>query len=444
MADIDPSRNAAEMRTKTAARTFVRDRRGAILIMYVLLLPILVGAVGLGIEVALWYKEKRAIQTAADAAAIAGGYAAAESEVVTTAVAVAAIENGFDTVTNPPTVNNPPTSGAYTSDDDAVEVVLTESVNTLFSGLLSNAVSVSIAARAVATHGTAGEACVLSLNSTGTGIQVSGSGDITFDGCQVAANSMSSTALDVSGSGDLTVDCYSVVGGVSASPGLVTDGDCEGITGGVAVDDPYADIETPTYGTCDEPGGFNLNSGGSTHTFSHDPTFDVPYVICGDLWVQNGTLELEPGLYIVEGDIKTNASGNIVGDGVTLILAAGGQIDNFNGSSTIQLSAPDSSAGAGDWEGMLFYQDRNDATTCSGNNCNLLNGNLSSEFEGAVYFPNQEVTVNGGNSATSPCLQIVAWQVSFSGNSDMSADNTVCSAAGVEPIEIPGPIALVE
>ncbi len=425
------------------ALRFAKDRRGAIIVMFALLLPVLAGAAGLGLEVTLWYKEKRAIQSAADAAAVAGGYAAVEGETVSTAATAAAAANGFDTAANPPTINNPPSSGSYTADNDAVEVVLSESFTTLFASLVYNQATVTVAARAVATSGTIGEACVLSLNTTGTGVQVSGNGDITFDGCQVASNSSSASALDVSGSGDLEVDCYSVVGGVSASPGLVTDAGCQGVTGGFAIDDPYADLATPAYGACDESGGYTQNSTG-TFTFDHDDDFETAYVICGDLWVKKGTLVMEPGLYIIEGDIKSNAQGTITGDGVTIILVDGGQINNFNGSSTVTLSAPDPADGAGDWEGVLFYQDRNDASTCTGNNCNTLNGNSTSEFEGAIYFPNQEINVNGGNSSTSPCLQIVAYQVSFSGNSSMSADNTGCSAAGVDPIDIPGPVTLVE
>lgn len=427
---------------------FLRDRRGVIMIMFALLLPVLAGAVGLGVEVSLWYKEKRSIQTAADAAAVGGAYEALESGATPASISAAAsteaARNGFDTVTNPPTVNNPPGSGSYTADSDAVEVTLSESFTMLFSSLVSSSGTVTIQARAVATSGVFGEACVLSLNTTGTGVEVGGSGDVTFDGCQVASNSSGAGALTVSGSGDLNVDCYSVVGNVSDNGGLAVDGGCDGQTNGPAIDDPYSGLTTPAYGACDEAGGFTLNSAGTTHTFNHDPDFETPYVICGDLWVRNGTLDLEPGLYIVEGDIRTNANGALTGDGVTIILKDGGQINNINGSSTVTLSSPDAADGAGDWEGVLFYQDRNDAAVCTGNNCNTLNGNSTSEFEGAIYFPNQELRVSGGNTSTSPCLQIVAWQVSFSGSSDMTADNSVCSAAGVDPIEIPGPVELVE
>jgi len=56
------------------------DRRGVITVMLALLLPIMVGFVGLGVEVGMWFQLKRDVQTAADAAAIAGAYEAQDAD----------------------------------------------------------------------------------------------------------------------------------------------------------------------------------------------------------------------------------------------------------------------------------------------------------------------------------------------------------------------------
>ena len=53
-------------------RRFGEDRSGTILIMAALLLPIFVGALGLGAEVSFWYFTQRKIQNSADVAAYAG------------------------------------------------------------------------------------------------------------------------------------------------------------------------------------------------------------------------------------------------------------------------------------------------------------------------------------------------------------------------------------
>ncbi|MBT6084704.1 MAG: pilus assembly protein [Rhodospirillaceae bacterium] len=429
-----------------ALLTLRADRRGAIFVMTALLMPIMVGIIGLGVEVGLWFQEKRSTQTAVDAAAIAAVYESlngdADTASITTEATADAVRNGFDTSADTITINNPPSSGSYTSDSGAYEVTLSKTTSLLFAGYMLNAESINISARAVARAVSSGEACVLSLDTSDTEISVGGSGDVTYDGCQVASNSSDSDALSVSGSGSLTTDCYSVVGGVSSTDGLTTDADCSAKTGAAAIDDPYSALATPAYSGCDESGGYTQNATG-TFTFDHDDAFDTAYVICGDLWVKKGTLVLEPSLYIIEGDIKSNAQGSISGTGVTIILMDGGQINNFNGSSTVNLSTP-TGASAGDWQGIVFYQDRDDASSSTGNNCNTLNGNSSSTFEGTMYFPNQEINVNGGNSSTSTCMQIVALRVGFSGSSAMDADNSQCAAAGVDPIEIPGAVALVE
>jgi Flp pilus assembly protein TadG len=423
------------------------DNRGAIIVMIALMLPLLIGFVGLGVEIGSWFQNKRSIQTIADAAAIGGAYDAQDSIATSTTILSAAttdaIRNGYDATNDTISASNPPSSGSYTSDTGAVEINVTRSVNLLFAGsFLGN--SISITARAVARTGDADEeACVLSLDTTSTGVSVSGSGDVTFDGCQVASNSSDSAALSISGSGDLETDCYTVVGGVSDSNGgLTTDSGCSGKTGSAAIADPYESLTAPDE-ACDE-NSYTYNNNGGSETITGTGSYTDAYTICGDFWVKNGTVTLSPGLYVIEGDFKTNANGSIQGDDVTIILKEGGQINNINGSSTVNLTAPDTSASAGDWEGILFFQDPLTTSSCTGNNCNTLNGNSSTSFEGVVYFPDQEINVNGGNSASSPCLQLVALRVSFSGNSDMSVDNSECSDLGVSGIALPGDVELVE
>lgn len=421
------------------------DRSGVILVMFALLLPVLIGFLGLGIEVTFWYQNRRNLQTVADAAAIAGAYDIYSGGTATTAATAAATDatrNGYSVSTDTLTVNAPPTSGSYTADTKAVETVMTRQVVPLFASyfLTSN---VTINVRAVATTpDSADKACVLALDTSGTGVAVSGNGTVAFDGCQVASNSTDTSALSVSGSGTLETDCYSVVGGVSSTSGLTVDSGCKPKTGALPIQDPYASLIAPIE-ACDNTG--ITHNDDSPLNISGTGSYTDAFVICGDLWVKKGTVTLSPGLYVIDGgDLKTNATGNLVGDGVTIVLRNGGQIDNLNGSSTVTLSAPTPSNSAGDWEGVLFYQDRETTSACTGNNCNTLNGNSSATFQGVVYFPNQEINISGGNEGTSKCLQVVALRVGFSGSGNVNANNSGCEAAGVDSILLPGSVALVE
>lgn len=434
------------------------DRRGVITVMFALLIPFLIGMVGLGLELGIWFESRRDLQTAADAAAIAGAYEVQDSTATAASILATATtdatSNGYDVSTDTITAVNPPDTGPNTSDDTAVEVNMSRTVTSLFAQQFLGD-SINIAARAVAhTGGSDDTACVLSLSTTGTGISVSGNGDIAFDGCQVASNSSDGSSLDVSGNGDLVTDCYTTVGGVTATDGLDVDDDCEPTTGSPTIADPLGDLTAPDE-ACDDDDGYSFNTNGGSETIdgNYDTVngiadYDDAYVICGDFSVQNGTVTLQPGLYVIDGgDFSVGAQGSLVGEGVAIVLRNEGQINRINGSASVQLSAPNSTDGADEWEGILFYQDRETTSECTGSNCNRFNGGSTTEFEGTIYFPKQAVFVNGGNDsslAVDNCLQIIALEVGFSGNSDIVSDNAACSAAGVAGIPLPGVVALIE
>jgi len=129
------------------------DQSGVIIVMFALLLPVLVGFMGLGVEITFWYQHRRNLQTIADAAAIAGAYdvnSGGTQTTATTAATTDATRNGYSVSTDTLAVKTPPTSGSYTADVRAVETVMTRQIIPLFAGyFLKN--NVTINARAVAT-----------------------------------------------------------------------------------------------------------------------------------------------------------------------------------------------------------------------------------------------------------------------------------------------------
>src|SRR5262249_49747536 len=103
--------------SRLAAR-FRRDESGNYLIMSALMLPAIIGVVGLSADYGLWMQTHRAMQNAADSAAAsaAAAYAVGVTGSDTQAKAVAS-SYGFVHGTNgvTVTVNRPPTSGSYTT-----------------------------------------------------------------------------------------------------------------------------------------------------------------------------------------------------------------------------------------------------------------------------------------------------------------------------------------
>src|SRR3954447_10556757 len=106
------------------------DDRGSVF-AFLALLPILAGAVAIGIETGELYRVKRQMQSSADAAALAGAYdrlAGKSATVIQANAKYEAQRNGFtDGVSSVVvTVNAPPLSGSNTTTTGAVEVIITK------------------------------------------------------------------------------------------------------------------------------------------------------------------------------------------------------------------------------------------------------------------------------------------------------------------------------
>ncbi len=434
------------------AKNLVRDKSGVIVIMFALLLPVLLGVIGIGVEVGGWYQSRRGLQSAADAAAIAGAYGVKSGDSEAAAYAKAKLEaernwGGAFTAGEFNTDIMPPTSGAYTTDSSALEVELTKSVSLMFIKYLMSSSSITINARAVATVLSGGDICLMGKDTSDTGIDSGGNATVNVDNCVVVSNSSDPDAIEATGNATLIADCYYVVGGVSDTTQMTFDAGCSPTQNGAPITDPYASLTDPN-AACDYPGGLTVNDGSSN---PFDGSFIDPKVFCGDLWVQNGEVTLSNGIFVIDGgDLKANANGILRVVNATIILKNGARINNFNGSSLIEMSAPTSttvspidSSTPGVWQDILVYQDRDTSNTCTGNNCNSLNGNSSSTFNGVMYFPNQEINIQGGNTSSGNCVRIIALRIGFSGNNTFNIDNNYCSNFAIS-MTVPGGVGLVE
>src|SRR5438445_2002993 len=160
---------------------FSRDQSGSYVILSALLMPVLVGTAGLGTEVGWWYYKHKNMQSAADSGAVsaatavtAGTDLAAEANAVTANYGYA---NSVNNVTI--AVNQPPKTGNYTLNSQAVEVVVSQPQQRLLSALFGSD-PVLITARAVALPNS-GTGCVLALNSTASlAVNVSGGNQLNL------------------------------------------------------------------------------------------------------------------------------------------------------------------------------------------------------------------------------------------------------------------------
>lgn len=399
---------------------FIRARisRGQIIVLMALATAVLSAFAALAIDVGNLWTTKRLMQTAADAAAIAGADAILDgatsgSSTVVSAAQSASTQNGFTdgsgTIKSSSAVavavNNPPASGPYAGDGDAVQVTISQTQPAYFMPVVGIK-TVPISVTAVAMVKPSGN-CIYSLDSQRSGaLTVSGTATLS-SGCGAYIDSSSSTALTINGGGTLQADPVGVVGGYVVNGNAPTPP-----VGGIApFADPFASVPEPTAGTCNGFKGTNVTNG-QTVTFN-------PGTYCGGITITGGTVTFNPGVYIIDGGGLTFNGGTITGQGVTFYLtyasAKGNSPSsyggvNISGGATCNLSAPTS----GPYEGILFFQDR--SVQYSSVNSSTIVGSSGSTFDGALYFSTTALNY-AGNSSANGYTMLVADTLSITGNS---------------------------
>jgi Flp pilus assembly protein TadG len=425
------------------------DRRGNALLIAGAALPLIMGSAGLASDTIEWVLWKRQLQRLADSAAEAGVYAKIQGNTVdncsnistatySSPVAYSVKTNNHLPQTPGCTATNPPTVGSYTTDPYAVKVDVSMQRRLSFTGLFMSSPP-TITASATATIVPAGKYCVVSLEDTATtGITATGSATVNL-GCGMITNSTSLNAAIATGSSTVTATPIAAVGGISASNNWGTGTVLQPFT--IAQADPFANVNPPdssTYpnGNCPNLNQNNTNSVMAATDFVAGTTYKAMTgastgAMCFNSISISGTVTFPAGSVIVidGGSLSVGAQANVSCDGCTFILTNRSTNSsptigtvNINGGATLNLSSPgtDATGFATNYEGILVYQDRRAQFGTNNNFTNLINGNASSVFQGAFYFPKQQVTFNGTAGMQTNCMQLVARDVTYSGNMNIS------------------------
>ncbi len=415
-----------------------RTRSGQTVVMFTLGSVVLFGILGLVTDIGYAYYRKEAAQAAAEAAAGAavkaawaqsgGSIACGVNNVVcqsptpcpatvsgygTTNIdkgCLYASANGFTTAgrqqvtleTGTGTVN-----GVTVSYFARARV--SEGLPQLFSAVLGNTLLNLTARSSVGYIPASGGGCIYVLNPTLASLTMNGNTALNT-GCGVYVNSSNAGAITLSGNNaSITATGGSkvnVVGNVSYGPNPNAISPVPQ-TGQPSAGDPLAGMDPPTDGTCQS--GVTVNN--------HQTTTISAGTYCGDLNVKGGgTLNLNPGVYIIKGSatggLSVAGSANITGSGVTLYFESG--TASFAGGANSNLSAPAS----GSWQGILMYQSRTNAQTAS------MVGGAGQLTNGILYFPAAALSYAGGSAANAQSTTIVSDTLSLVGNSYIQASST--------------------
>jgi Flp pilus assembly protein TadG len=422
------------------------DESGQALVLGSVCIVTLLVFAGLAIDVGRIRYEKRQMQAAVDAAALAGAIemstcgSTADCSAMTTAAKSALAENGF-TVTTPLTqcasnsssgltlwVNNGPCYLGSTSADPEygstkyVEAVLTGPVSTIFAGA-AGFKTMKITVRAEAAGAPSTYCVIVSANSASTtqGITLQGgsNGGISAPTCGIYDDDSSSSNAVTDNSGTVTSKKFMVVGtGIQNSGATITPSPT---TSQSALADPLTYLTAPSAGSC--TGQSSTPANGATLT---------PATFCSGITLNsNVSVTMGAGTYYIENGINVDNGATLNGTaGVTVYIATGQA--NFNSGSTVELVAPTT----GSLAGIALWQGASDT-----NEINLDSG-ATSEIDGALYAPTAELTLNSATNAAA-CTLVDVGSVMLDSGATFSVGSN-CAAFSSSQAFKSGSAAMVE
>lgn len=387
------------MRNRT---NLARDSRGATAAIFAIAMPVLVGMGALAVDVGLWTVQKREAQGAADQAAFSAAIAAKaddddaghlEGKAVAASVGFV---DGQDEVT----VETTKLDSLDGKSGEFWEVIIEKPQSMGLAALFLGSAPTA-RARAVAGTASGGAACIIGLKTSGTAISIDNNNSISNPGCAVYSNA------NMSMKNGSTINGAAFVAGSidkqNASQIMIG----QEVTGVTPVPDPYADVPSP--GSCTNSA--KITNGGSYSAGQ----------FCAGIEIKNNasnpTLNLASGTYVVGGILRLDNGVTINGSGVTLVLMPGATVSLGN-NLVFNITAPTSGNYAG-----IAMMGRNLGTNI------LAWNNATFNVQGALYFPNQELSIKNNSVFNSAqCTQLVGLVVSINNNANM---NDECPGSGI-------------
>jgi len=446
---------------KTVALQTVR--RGAVVPLVAICLVAVLAFTALAIDGGLLLCDRRNIQEAADAAALAAAIDLYNNSATyngldgsgsaATSAKKTAADNGYTDGTNNVTVkvNIPPLSGPYTGKASYAEVIITMQQQRYFSTLIGTG-NIPVKARAVAigaAPGTEGNGILVLKASGSNTMQASNNGNINVTGGNIVVNSSDKDAINISHSGNIQADDIKAhgpaespnPGGYSSSTGrvIVNNSPYKVQAGASVVGDPLSTLAAPSTTGLANYGSVSLNVSGTNPvpqgTFTYGKSTSTtaftlyPGNYSGDFTINDGNAShvytLSSGVYYFSGNVTfSNFAGTCTdaGLGVCLFITNGKGLTLSSGG-TLSLSTISSGTYA---NYPVIFLDHGDSANVT------LSGAGSITATGVLYFPSTNMLTlsNTGNINLTGNLITYAMNLSNTGNLNVTYPGPAPHSAG--------------
>lgn len=395
-----------------------KDESGQTLVLTAICASLLLGFLGLALDVGLLFRARRQMQIAADASAMAAATSFKYTGTVSTARTAgksAGVADGVPTASGV-AINCPPTSGPHQAGGGGCngyfEAIVSEPSPTVFMRYF-NFGNVTVAARAVAGTPAPSNACVVILDpSASDSMELQGSFTVSAPNCAIIVDSTSSDALHFTGAGGtLTAASVAVVGGDGGQTGDSTPAP---VTGAAPMSDPISMTgPTPSNGGCGGGGdGFSGANGvnssgvsgsesGSTDTKTTLLTGNVPgpggpgKATCYQNAITVSNASLGPGIYVFEKGVTLDGNVSSQSGGTTLDLYGGAL--SINTGTTLALTPPQSNSSSSyETNGIALMEPSNNSSQIT-----IQKGDASGTLSGIIYAPSAQLFLqdSGGDKS---------------------------------------------
>ena len=405
------------------------QQEGIACVWVVVVILVIIGIVGLSIDMGYLVVVGQQLQIGADAAALAGAQqvrediAAARAAAVNLGFANWAADSPIQLMSNDANAADGDIvvgrfdrdTGVFDPDATALNAVKVVARRTdtslggpvfLLFGPAFGVDTANMARSAIAmVGGGTGSGLIVLADGEPCALNVWGSVEVNVDNGAVQVNSTDDCASCFQGSMTMLADEINSVGGICTTgvptlpPDLNTSVD--------PVPDPLAFLPEPTWDPANDLGTVWI-TGGETVVLA-------PGYYSGGIAINNGTMTLEPGIYIVDGvGLEVTGSADFFAEGVMIFITGTGHLD-LSGGGVVTMTPPDpelySYPGVDTYEGVTIFQARDNT------NPSQIIGTSLMELEGTYYFPSNHLAI-GGN-ATKFGNQLIAYTMDVFGNGQL-------------------------